>query len=167
MGKPTFDIDVVCPGGNTITITALKLLNNTDGPTVADLKAEIETRTDVPVDQQILHTLTSNFRRKVGNHKLRNYLTLRHYKIGAARHVLSMSLVQQRPQRVKRPAETIVWEEDLSEGDSRKDDLGESNGVEGETLHEISFPVQKKSCKVVQERGWRRILRLGWRRPSR
>jgi hypothetical protein len=97
-------------------------LNNTDGPTVADLKAEIETRTDVPVDQQILHTLSSNSRRKAGNHKLRNHLTLRHYKIGAARHVLSVSLVQQRPQRVKRPAETVVWEEDSSEGDSRKDD---------------------------------------------
>jgi hypothetical protein len=223
-GKPTFDIDVVCPGGNIITVAALKLLNITDGPTVADLKAEIETQTDVPIDQQILHSLSSNSRRKAGNYGLRDYHTLRHYKIGAARHVLSMSLVQQRPRKFKRPAETIVREEDSSEGDLskdsfgerkgvkrefeplhegpspvqkrvkwpamtivleedsieevpreedsseghiRKEDSGESNGVEGGSLHESSFPVQKMSCKVVQERGWRRILRLGWRRPSR
>jgi hypothetical protein len=221
-GEPTFNIDVVCPGGNTINITVLKLLYNTDGPTVADLKAEIETQTDVPVGQQILHSLSSNSRRKSGG--LRNHLTLRHYDIGAARHVLWMSLVQQHARKPKRPAETMVREEDSneadlrkdnlvewngvrrefetlhgepspvrkrfkwpamtlvseedsveeasreensSEGHRRKDDSGESNnGVEGFLLHESSF-AWKKSCEVVQERGWKRILRLGWRRPSR
>jgi hypothetical protein len=146
-----FKIDVEVPDGPT---TAIISLDTTTEHTVADLKAQIKTRTKVPVEDQTLHF--ECWQEGVWS-QLQDDRTLLSYSIYEERLVRMMSRAT--PDRVKQLAK--VDEEELYDEDDIEWEVDLTTG------HFGSYRLKRKSHTVVQGGLWGRVSRLTWKRPNR